>query len=215
FGFRIYRTSSTAKNYILFGSGLSGLGNIMMQFWDIYYGHCDRVKKFIVSLVKDEWVADDLFQETFLRVQKNLDQVKDPSKLSSWIFQIAYNLSRDHFRQSKKILTPIEQHETEVFSIPCFQKELEKHEMGQCVQDQIMLLPESLRAALVLFDIMDFSHQEISEVLGISVENVKVRLHRARKKLKAILEQKCRFELDERNVLVCEPVKINSSHVRK
>jgi hypothetical protein len=53
---------------------------------------------------------------------------------------------------------------------------------------------------------MEFSHQEIADILGITVKNVKVRLHRARKKLKSILEQKCSFERDERNVLVCLPV---------
>ena len=53
---------------------------------------------------------------------------------------------------------------------------------------------------------MDFSHQEIADILGLTVENVKVRLYRARKKLKAILKDKCVFEIDERNVLVCEPV---------
>ena len=77
--------------------------------------------------------------------------------------------------------------------------------MGQCVQAQIDLLPESLRTVIVLFDVMEFSHQEIGEILGISVENAKVRLHRARKRLRAILEEKCTFEIDERSVLVCEP----------
>jgi RNA polymerase sigma-70 factor (ECF subfamily) len=68
------------------------------------------------------------------------------------------------------------------------------------------LLPESLRTVLILFDVMDLGHQEIADILGITVENVKVRLHRVRKRLKAILEEKCTFEVDERNVLVCEPV---------
>jgi RNA polymerase sigma-70 factor (ECF subfamily) len=77
--------------------------------------------------------------------------------------------------------------------------------MGECVQNQINLLPESLRAVLVLFDIMEFNHQEIADILGITVKNVKVRLHRARKKIKPILEEKCTFETDERNVLVCSP----------
>jgi RNA polymerase sigma-70 factor (ECF subfamily) len=77
--------------------------------------------------------------------------------------------------------------------------------MGECVQNQINLLPDSLRTVLVLFDIMEFSHQEIADILGITVRNVKVRLHRARKKLKPILEETCAFERDERNVLVCVP----------
>ena len=77
--------------------------------------------------------------------------------------------------------------------------------MGECVQGQVNLLPESLRTVLVLFDIMEFSHQEIADILGITVKNVKVKLHRARKKLKPILEETCVFERDERNVLICVP----------
>jgi RNA polymerase sigma-70 factor (ECF subfamily) len=78
--------------------------------------------------------------------------------------------------------------------------------MSQCVQGQLNLLPESQRSVIIFADTMDFNHQEIADILGLTVENAKVRLHRARKKFKAILEEKCTFEVDERNVLVCEPV---------
>jgi RNA polymerase sigma-70 factor (ECF subfamily) len=179
-----------------------------MDFWDIYYDYYERVKRFIFALVKDEWVADDLIQETFIKVQKNLNQLRDESKLSSWIFKIAYNLCQDHFRktnQSSKREQVLSE-KKEILSEPLFQKEFEQHQMGECVQDKIRLLPESHQTVLVLFDLMEFSHQEIAEILDISVENVKVRLHRARKKLKTILEEECRFEVDERNVLICDPV---------
>ncbi len=78
--------------------------------------------------------------------------------------------------------------------------------MSRCVQDQLNLLPESLRSVLIFSDVMEFSQREIADILGLTLENVKVRLHRARKKFKAILEEKCTFEVDERSVLVCEPV---------
>ncbi len=186
-----------------------------MEFWDIYDQYYARVRKFILTLVKDEWVADDLIQETFLKIQHNLKALKDPSKLSSWIFRIAYNLCQDHFRQLKRLPKEerIDQEEMEDFKEalvqkgPDIQKELEQRQMGECVQNQINLLPETPRTVLILFDIMEFSHQEIADILGITVKNVKVRLHRARKKLKTILEEKCAFERDERNVLVCEPKK--------
>ncbi len=179
-----------------------------MDFWDIYHKHYERVRKFIFTLVKDEWVADDLIQETFIKVQKNLNQLREESKLSSWIFRIAYNLCQDYFRKmsqsskSEHVLTEKKKN----FSEPLFLKTLEQQQMGECVQDKIRLLPESHQTVLALFDLMDFSHQEIAEILDISVENVKVRLHRARKKLKTILEEECRFEVDERNVLICDPV---------
>jgi DNA-directed RNA polymerase specialized sigma24 family protein len=89
---------------------------------------------------------------------------------------------------------------------PDIQKELEQRQMGECVQIQMNLLPESSRTVLALSDFMEFNHQEIADILGITVKNVKVRLHRARKKLKTILEEKCSFERDERNVLVCLPI---------
>ncbi len=184
-----------------------------MEFWEIYDQYYSKVRKFILALVKDEWVADDIIQETFLRVQQNIDRLRDPSRLSSWIFRIAYNLSQDHFRRLKKSRKEkrIDQEEMEDLNEALIQKglgiqkELEQRQMGECVQNQINFLPEPLRTVLVLFDLMDFSHQESADILGITVKNVKVRLHRARKKLKTILEEKCYFERDERNVLVCTP----------
>jgi RNA polymerase sigma-70 factor, ECF subfamily len=168
-----------------------------MEFWNIYDQYYARVRKFILTLVKDEWVADDLIQETFLKIQNNLKSLKDPSKLSSWIFRIAYNLCQDHFRQLKLSHKEerIDQEGMEEFKEALIQKgldiqkELEQRQMGECVQDQINLLPESLRTVLVLFDIMEFNHQEIADILGITAKNVKVRLHRARKKLRPILEK--------------------------
>jgi RNA polymerase sigma-70 factor (ECF subfamily) len=184
-----------------------------MEFWEIYDQYYTKVRGFILSLVKDHWVADDLIQETFLRIQQNIESLRDPSKLSSWIFRIAYNFCQDHFRQWKAVRrresTGLEQTEglEEAFiQEASIQKELEQRQMGECVQNQIDLLPGPLRAVLVLFDIMELSHQEIADTLGITIENVKVRLHRARRKLKAILEEKCAFEKDERNVLVCNPI---------
>jgi len=61
---------------------------------------------------------------------------------------------------------------------------------------------------------LGFNHAEIADILCITKENAKVRLHRARKGLKSILEKKCTFELDERNVLVCEPLPSPSQYLR-
>ena len=179
-----------------------------MDFFEVYDRHYDRVRRFVLATVKDDWVADDLVQETFVRVQKNLDSLRDPSKLSSWLFGIAHNLCMDHFRRVKSsgVSEVLDVREVEIAEQDFIHKELEQQQMGKCVRELMDLLPESLRTVLILFDTMDFSHEEIAEVLGISVENAKVRLHRARKRLRSILEEKCTFEMDERNVLTCEPL---------
>jgi RNA polymerase sigma-70 factor (ECF subfamily) len=75
---------------------------------------------------------------------------------------------------------------------------MEQGEMSQCVQDQLNLLPESLRSVLLFADVMEFSQQEIADILGLTVENVKVRLHGPQVKGHP---EKCTFE-DERNVLI-------------
>ncbi len=178
-----------------------------MDFWEIYDEYHGKVRKFVLTLVKDEWIADDIIQETFLRVQNKLESLRDPAKLSSWVFRIAYNLCQDHFRQSKdpSTLAVEDQPERTASTRNSIQKELEQRQMGQCVQDQMSVLPESMRTVLVLYDVMGFNHSEVAEILGVTTENAKVKLHRARKKFRGILEEKCTFEVDERNVLVCEP----------
>jgi RNA polymerase sigma-70 factor (ECF subfamily) len=178
-----------------------------MEFLDLYDQFYQRVRKFILASVKNESVADDLIQETFIKIQENLGSLRDPAKISSWIFRIAYHLCQDHFRTLKKSSSHEEIHDGLVnLQETPVQKKLEQGEMSRCVQDQLNLLSESQRSVIIFADVMDFSHQEIADILGLTVENAKVRLHRARKKFKAILEEKCTFEVDERNVLVCDPV---------
>lgn len=178
-----------------------------MDFWEVYEQHEERVRRFILGIVKDEWVADDLAQETFVRVQANLHGLRDDKKVSSWVFSIAYNLCQDHFREQKRSSGDEvnDFHDMEFRGGPPAQQELEQRQMSHCVQNKMSLLPESLRTVLYLFDIMGFSHAEIADVLGITTDSAKVRLHRARKKLKSILEENCTFQVDERNVLICEP----------
>ena len=176
----------------------------LLEIHDQYYG---RVRRFILSLVRDGWVADDLVQETFLKVSLKLHTLQDPAKRSSWIFRIAYNLCQDYFRAQKKGAAA-ELQNPEIISlleIAPLQEKLEQHQMSACVRRQMDLLPDAYRAVLILSDELEFDHREMAEILVISVENVKVRLHRARKRLKAILEEKCLFERDERAVLICLP----------
>ena len=179
-----------------------------MESFEIYDQYYQKVRNFILAWVRDEWAADDLTQETFIRVQKKLHTLKDPLKLASWIFRIAHNLCQDHFRNLKRTSSKeCELNEAkDVFKEAIVQKRLEQREMSSCVQDVVRLLPESLRSVITLFDMAELSHREIAEILGTTVENVKVRLHRARKELRTQLEKKCKFEIDERSALVCEPV---------
>jgi len=179
-----------------------------MEFFEIYDRYHGRVRKYITASVRDEWAADDLTQETFVRAQKHLADLRDSSQIASWLFRIAHNLCLDHFRKLKRTTAKeCELSEAkDLFKESIIQKKLEQDEMSACVRNVVRTLPESFRDVIMLFDIAELSHREIAEILDTTVENVKVRLHRARKELRALLENKCSFTVDERNVLVCEPL---------
>jgi len=177
-----------------------------MDFSEVYDIHYQPVRRFISKMVGDQWIADDLTQDTFIKVQQSLNGLKDPSKLEPWIFRIARNRCLDYFRSGASQNESHELKDGVKLSIePLAQLQMEQEQMSRCVQDKITLLPEPLRVVLALADTMDFTHQEIATILNINVGNVKVRLHRARKALKEILQQECTFEQDERSVLVCLP----------
>jgi len=162
-----------------------------VDFYEVYEQHYDRVRKFVLASVKNRWVADDLVQETFLRVLQNLSKVRDQAKITSWIFRIAANLCRDYFRSPGRKMIPLDDNPAgELPGESSLEKEIEQYYMSLWVQEQVDLLPEPMRQVVLLCDIKGESHHETADILGISVENVKVRLHRARKQLKAILEDK-------------------------
>jgi RNA polymerase sigma-70 factor, ECF subfamily len=177
------------------------------DYYSIFEQFQAVVLRFINMIVKNQWVADDLTQETFIKAYKSIDSLEDISKIKSWLIRIAYNLCLDYLKTASKNrfdrLDSIE----EVFStnILPIGKQLERSEMSQCVQEKMLLLPQSYRTILCLSDITGLTHNEIAEVLDVKVGNVKVRLHRARMKMKEILNEHCNFMNDERAILICTP----------
>jgi len=82
--------------------------------------------------------------------------------------------------------------------------QLIRQEMNSCIRDYIEQLPEDYRTALVLSEIEGFKNREIAEILGVNLDTVKIRLHRARGRLKESLGRHCQFYLDERSELACD-----------
>ena len=179
-----------------------------MDFWECYDRYYSRVHGYATSMLRDPSAADDVVQETFLRAQANLDALREPERLPAWLFRIAHNLCLDHLRarQASRIDLDADPERSGACDPRSAARDLERGRMSACVREKIDELPENDRAVILLFDIMELSHEEIANVLGIEAGAVKVRLHRARKKLRRILEGACSFTRDEQDVLVCEPV---------
>jgi RNA polymerase sigma-70 factor (ECF subfamily) len=171
-------------------------------------GAYSRILRYVMGMVRDLAEAEDLTQETFLRAHRKRDALRDPQAELAWLYRIATHLVLDRVRQRTR--RPVESdtapEDLELAdSGPPLQQVAEQGEMSACVQSYLADLPDSYRAALLLHDLYEQSGPQIAELLNLPLPTVKIRLHRARHKLRAALEAGCVFSHDERDVLVCEP----------
>jgi RNA polymerase sigma-70 factor, ECF subfamily len=179
-----------------------------VDFWEIYDRYYPRVRGYAASMLRDGSASDDVVQETFLRAQSHLESLRDPDRVAPWLFRVAHNLCLDQLRarRASRIDATADVETAPAARVDaCVQSELERGEMSACVRAKVDQLPENDRAVISLCDIAGLSQEEMAHVLGIEVGAVKVRLHRARKRLRVVLERACSFERDARSVLVCEP----------
>jgi RNA polymerase sigma-70 factor (ECF subfamily) len=181
----------------------------LLELQDKYYL---SIKRFVHFHVKNQWVAEDIVQETFLKAHKNFTTLKDRTKAKTWLYTISWNLCLNHFKKIKKEPEPYSDQVDFQSALVNIQQKVEQDEMGDCVQEKIKQLPKKLKLVLSLYDIERLSHKEISDVLNISVETAKTRLHRARKALKKILEKECSFQRDSRDIFVCIPKEDENFH---
>jgi len=171
------------------------------------------INRYVARLVGDSSLADDLTQETFVRVQRHLGELKDLAALEAWLYRVATNVCYDHFRSRdhQHPALPL-QGQGEAWNPPVAEdgalrpdQLLERSEMSDCVLRFLIELPEAYRRVLILHDLQGYTAPEIAPTLGLSVDNVKIRLHRARVRLRATLSEGCDFSRDDRGVFVCEP----------
>jgi RNA polymerase sigma-70 factor (ECF subfamily) len=152
--------------------------------------HSHGVYRLALRLMKDEREAEDVMQETFLNAFKMVQTFDGRSRLSTWLYRIAYNAALMRFRRARpetiwvddpalyegEISTP-----TELFDWCCLpEQDFETAEARAEVEQAIHELPEKLRVVFVLRELEDLSTEETAEALSVSIEVVKTRLHRAR-----------------------------------
>ena len=170
------------------------------------------IRHYVARLVGDPTLADDLTQETFLRVHQHLTELKDPAALEGWLYRIATNVCYDRLRQREHRepalhLSSDESRSDAVVEDGALRPDqlLAQKEMGDCVLRFLAGLPPTYREVMLLHDLQGYTDPQIAQMLGVSLQNVKIRLHRARAGLRAALGEGCHFEHDDRGVFVCEP----------
>ena len=164
------------------------------QVWTKY---SDDVKRFIISKVKDIAIADDILQDTFIKVHTKLHTLKDITKLKSWIFTIARNSMMDYFKNSNQ-----------TFELAHFESETNieehKHTEKDCLNGILQGLPKKYRDPLFLSDIKGLKQQEVAEKLNQTLPTTKSQIQRARKLIAQGFIDCCGFVLNENGKLVGE-----------
>ena len=175
----------------------------------LFKGDYQRIFRYIMSIVHDTAEAEDLTQETFLRAYQRRDSLRQEGAQTAWLYRIATHVCLDRLRQyarrsPKESETDLDEIDVPEPDTPSLQQTLEQGEMSECVQGYLNRLSDSYRAVILLHDMHELTATEIAQLLGESLATIKIRLHRARRKLSLALGSGCEFSHDERDVLVCE-----------
>ena len=149
-------------------------------------------RRLAMRLIAREDLAQDLAQEAMLQAYLSIDRLRDPAKFSSWIYGIVLNVCRRHLRDRNINSFSLEalMGGRQLYAVPLFdvpltpEKIAEERELHRIVLDAINTLPSRDRDATLLFYYAQLNLQEIAALQGISLGAVKVRLHRARQRLK-------------------------------
>jgi len=163
--------------------------------------HRPAVWGFVFRHVGDQTLADDLTQETFLRVQRSSAAHRGEASERSWLCAIALNVIRDHFRAAGRVpqATSSPPALERVASDEDGERALLESEMAACIGEFLLQLAQPQHDVVALHDMAGLTHREIAAVLDLSVANSRVLLHRGRAALRGILKENCTlaFEGDE------------------
>ena len=178
----------------------------------LFTAYHDRICRYIHGMVRNRAEAEDLTQETFLRAHCRQDALRDPKAVRGWLYRIATRVCVDRLRQRTRrsvIDGGVEpqQEERAAAQIPSAQECTERAETSACVQRCLDYLPDTYRAVILLYEAHGLTTAEIAELLEISVATVKIRLHRARRRLQEVMEIGCSVSEDVTGVPCCEPRK--------
>ncbi len=175
-----------------------------LEFQKIYEAYQPKILRYLVRLV-GEHDAEDLSQEVFVKVNQALKTFRGESQLSTWLYRIATNAAIDKmrtatFRQGaeQSVLddsTEIEDQDSWTGEeTPSLEQQLMRKEMYQCFIDYVKNLPANYRAIIILSELEGLSNNDIAAILGLSVDVVKIRLHRGRARLLEELKTNCKAE---------------------
>ncbi len=165
-----------------------------------------QLLRYLRRLVRDDAAAEDVLQETLIRVARSMGSFEGRSSMKTWAFSIATRAAADHFRT--RMSGAEMDHAIDLEGVAADDAAIDERlvidEMNACVRHVIESLPPDYRAAMVLHDLEGLTAEQTAQVCGCSVATAKIRIHRARERLRKALGRQCDFYVDSANVLRCD-----------
>lgn len=160
--------------------------------------HKDKVYTYIFLMVKNDHLANDIFQETFIKVVKSLHAGKyqENGKFISWVVRIAHNLIIDHFRKEKQMKTcSNDEYETDIFNSSRFsdnnvEEDIIQEQIKTDVRKLVDCLPEEQREVILLRHFVGLSFKEIADQTNVSINTALGRMRYALINLRKLIEEK-------------------------
>jgi RNA polymerase sigma-70 factor (ECF subfamily) len=163
---------------------------------------------YLETFTGDRTTAEDLLQETLIRMSRGFGAFRGEASPKTWAFSIATRVAADHFRRPENRRQIVGVDEAADLPDPgaAAGELVVRKEMNDCIRQVIDSLPESYRAPLILHDLEGLSVAETAAICEAPVPATKIRIHRARKRLEEALRAQCNLYHDSRNVLRCDRV---------
>lgn len=160
--------------------------------------HRGTVRGFLLRLVRDPALADDLVQEALLRATRSAATMRGDAAPATWLTAVALNVARDHFRAAKRTprSAPLEQAEDLPDSCDA-EGEVMQAEMSACILGHVGRLPERQRNAVLLHHFGGLGHRDIAAALETSEGNARVILHRGLAALRTSLDRECALNFSD------------------
>lgn len=159
--------------------------------------HRDKVFTSIIMFVKDQYLAEDIFQDTYIKVINTLrsGNYKEEGKFLPWVLRIAYNLCVDNHRKSKRKPTITNNDGFDIFNVLNFSDEtaedkITKEETRDKVRRLITHLPDEQKQVVILRHYNNMSFKEIADLTGVSINTALGRMRYALINLRKLIEEK-------------------------
>ena len=177
---------------------------------EVFEQYHDRIYRYVLRFMRNPGEAEDLTQDIFFRAYCRRDSLRDRQALVAWLYRIATRVCLDRLRQHTPELSL--EGETDgnpiaaaAYRHPSALEIAERNETSECVQRCLQFLPDRYRAVIILCEVYSLSAAQMASVLGENLTTVKMRLHRARRMLRHVMECGCAVSNDCYGVPVCHP----------